>query len=171
MLKQSHQSLAQDSSSIESKIDNVTDGLPKQVSRKLRSVTNERNVIEIANYVMAMKTEVNISDNYRAGVIKTLCLLSTYHNHTNFRQLTRDNLIAYLDSRRKSESEDPQHRWIGTYNLYRSFLLRFFKWLYYPDFSPCERPKPPCVENMPQLKRKEVSIYIPADYLLTSYGS
>jgi hypothetical protein len=92
---------------IERKIVNVIEGLPRQVLRKRRSVENYRNVIEMTNYIIAMKTEVNISDNYRATVIKTLCLLSAYRNHVDFRQLTRDDLLAYLDSRRKSESEEP----------------------------------------------------------------
>jgi integrase len=161
--EQQYQGLDIDKTSIAHKIDNATEGLPRQVSKKLRSVKNDENIIEIANYVMAMKTEINASDNYRACVIKTLCLLSAFHNHTHFSRLTRDDLLTYLDSRRRTESDDPQHKWIGTYNLYRSFLIRFFKWLYNPELGPNERPKPPCIENIPQLKRKEVSVYKPTD--------
>jgi hypothetical protein len=94
--EQQYQGLTVDKTSVERKIDNATEGLPKQVSRKLRSVKNDENIFEIANYVMAMKTEANISDNYRACVIKTLCLLSAFHNHTNFKRLT----INYLRCKR-----------------------------------------------------------------------
>jgi hypothetical protein len=55
------------------------------------------------------------------------------------------------------------HRWIGTYNLYRVHLIRFFKWLYSPGLEPDKRPKPHVVENIQQLKRKEKSIYKPTD--------
>jgi len=41
--------------------------------------------------------------------------------------------------------------------------MRFFKWLYSPDIEPYKRPKPPIIENIPQLKRKEKSIYKPTD--------
>ncbi len=41
--------------------------------------------------------------------------------------------------------------------------MRFFKWLYYPDIEPDKRPKPEIVQNIPQLKRKEKSIYKPTD--------
>jgi hypothetical protein len=41
-----------------------------------------------------------------------------------------------------------------TYNLYRSLLLHFFRWLYYPDVEPGKRPKPTVMENIPQLKTK-----------------
>jgi integrase len=55
------------------------------------------------------------------------------------------------------------HKWIGTYNLFRIYLLRFFKWIYYPDIEPGKRPRPSAVENIAQLKRKEKSIYKPSD--------
>ena len=42
-------------------------------------------------------------------------------------------------------------------------MSRFFKWLYYPNLSQKERPKPPVIENISQLKRKEISIYKPTD--------
>jgi integrase len=42
-------------------------------------------------------------------------------------------------------------------------VLRFFKWLYYPDIEQRKRPKPSVIENIPQLKRKEISIYKPSD--------
>jgi hypothetical protein len=41
--------------------------------------------------------------------------------------------------------------------------MRFFKWLYYPDIESDKRPKPEVIENIPQLKRKEQSIYKPTD--------
>jgi integrase/recombinase XerD len=42
-------------------------------------------------------------------------------------------------------------------------LLRFFKWLYYPDIAPDRRSKPHVIENIPRLRRKETSIYKPSD--------
>jgi len=41
--------------------------------------------------------------------------------------------------------------------------MRFFKWLYAPDIESDKRPKPSVIENIPQLKRKERSIYKPTD--------
>jgi len=50
-------------------------------------------------------------------------------------------LISFLNSVRKSETDDPNHKWIGTYNLYLVIMTTFFKWLFYPDIKPKERPK------------------------------
>ena len=48
-------------------------------------------------------------------------------------------MISFLDSYHKAENVDPLHKWIGTYNLYRMHLMRFFKWLYYPDIEQNKR--------------------------------
>lgn len=55
------------------------------------------------------------------------------------------------------------HKWVGTYNFYNIQLTRFFKWLYFPAIEPDKRQKPNVVENIPQLKRKEKSVYKPDD--------
>jgi hypothetical protein len=102
VLKQSFRDFAADKIDLGRKIETVTEGLPRQVSRKLKSVNNDGNVVDIANFIGAMKTEINISDNYRGTVIKTLSLLSAYHNHMDFRKLMREDLLAfYLESDRK----------------------------------------------------------------------
>ena len=77
--------------------------------------------------------------------------------------MNRDDIISFLESYRKPEISDPMHRWIGTYNLFRMLLFRFFKWLYYPDLEQKKRPKPEVIQNILQLKRKEQSIYKPTD--------
>jgi integrase/recombinase XerD len=110
-----------------------------------------------------MKNEVNLSDNYRRGVIEILSRLSKYNENKPFKDSTRSNIIAFLETHRKIDTQDPMHKWIGTYNLYRIHLLRFFKWLYYPGIEPSNRPKPAVIENIAQLKRKEKSIYKPSD--------
>ena len=58
---------------------------------------------------------------------------------------------------------DPLHKWIGTYNLKRTILLRFFKWLHCPSAEPKKRKIPVVIENIPMLKRREQSIYKPTD--------
>jgi integrase len=129
---------------------------------RLRSI-GQNNAATIVNYIAAMKSEVNLSDNYRRDTIEALIRLSKFNDNKSFIDLTRTNIIAFLDSLRKSETQDPMHKWIGTYNVFHIYLLRFFKWLYSPDIEPRKRPKPSVVENITQLKRKEKSIYKPSD--------
>jgi hypothetical protein len=143
-------------------------GLRPSYYRMLNSVLPHENAMTIAKYIASMKTEVNLSDHYRRDLIAVLYKLSIYNSSRSnkakpFRLMTRQDIIAFLDSFRKPDSSDPLHKWIGTYNTYRMHLLRFFKWLYYPDIEPSKRPRPEVVDNIPQLKRKEQSIYKPTD--------
>jgi integrase/recombinase XerD len=111
-----------------------------------------------------MKTELNPSNNYRRDIIVLLTRVSSFFkNNMSFREMTRKNVLEFLDSFRKPEASDPSHKWIGTYNLFLMYLVRFFKWLYYPDVEPDKRPKPTVIENIPKIKRKEISCYKPAD--------
>lgn len=122
------------------------------------------------DYIISLIAEVNPSAHYRKDIIKCLTKFIEFcHNpkERNLKQLERKDVLAFLDSLRKSEITDPLHKWIGTYNLYRVHLIRFFKWLYFPDLEPDKRPKPPVVEDIQQLKRKEKSIYKPTDMWTT----
>ena len=148
---------------LDTKIEETCAGLQMSYLIGLRSLSNENNIIQIVNYVNSMRTELNLSFNYRRDVLKLLSQFSRYNNDINFKDVTRTNIIAFLESFRKTETQDPMHKWIGTYNVYRIHLLRFFKWLYSPDIEPDKREKPSVVENIPRLKRKEVSIYKPSD--------
>jgi hypothetical protein len=84
---------------------------------------------------MALNTEINPSKNYRTSIVDVLCRLSK-HNGKNFNDMTRQNVLDFLDSYRKPEIADPFHKWIGTYYLFRILLLKFFKWLYAPGIEP-----------------------------------
>jgi integrase/recombinase XerD len=147
---------------LDRKIEETTAGLPASYTKHLRSI-GEGNAVTIIEYIVAMKSEVNLSDNYRKDLIEALARFSQYNDNKPLKNLTRTNIIAFLETLRKTETQDPMHKWIGTYNIFRIYLLRFFKWLYYPDIEPEKRPKPSVIENIARLKRKEKSIYKPSD--------
>jgi integrase len=147
---------------LERKIDDITSGLQPEYSRLLHTVSEE-NLLTIGKYIQALRVEIDPSDHYRRDVIRLLCTLSRYNKKSSFKDMNRDDIISFLESYRKPEISDPMHRWIGTYNLFRMLLFRFFKWLYYPDLEQKKRSKPEVIQNILQLKRKEQSIYKPTD--------
>jgi hypothetical protein len=61
-------------------IDDVTAGLPPSFSKALYEISSssEENALTIVNYILAMKTEINPSDNYRKDNIKLLYIFSKY---------------------------------------------------------------------------------------------
>ena len=135
---------------------------------------SKENALVICDYIIAMKREINPRLNTIRTTIQFLSELSGCVGiEKKFEDMLskRDDILCYLDKCRKPENEDPMHKWIGSYDLKRIILLRFFKWLYYSnvdnpkkrnELSALEK-KPGCIMGIAQLKRKEVSCYKPSD--------
>ena len=137
-----------------------------------RSRLSEENALTICGYVIAMKREVNPRLSYKKYTIQFLSELSKAVGiEKKFIDMTRDDVLCYLDKCRKTENEDPLHKWIGSYNIRLVILSRFFKWLHYPNVEDPKRRnelsadeiKPDCIMGIKQLKRKEISCYKPSD--------
>ena len=95
------------------------------ILNRLQSKSKE-NASTIIDYLFSMHNEINPSINYKTNQIVTLSQLSeSCNNQKPFLQMTRDDIIAYLNNCRKSEEIDPLHKWIGTYNTRRIYMLRF----------------------------------------------
>jgi transcription initiation factor TFIID subunit TAF12 len=64
---------------LDTKIEYVASGLIPHYSNLLHevSLSNKENALTIISYINAMRTEVNLSDNYRMNLIR---LLSTFSN-------------------------------------------------------------------------------------------
>ncbi|MGA9170755.1 MAG: hypothetical protein WBZ20_11495 [Nitrososphaeraceae archaeon] len=88
---------------------------------------SKQNASTIVDYVISLNEEINPSTHYKKDQIQVLSQLSTCYQQKPFLEMTRQNVLSYLNSCRKPEEIDPVHKWIGTYNLRRIFLLRFFK--------------------------------------------
>ena len=87
-----------------------------------------------------MKREVNPRLCYKRYTIQFLAELSKVVGvATKFIDMTRDDVLCYLDKCRKPENEDPLYKWIGSYNTKLVIISRFFKWLYYPNIDTSKR--------------------------------
>ncbi|MFL6397173.1 MAG: hypothetical protein ACJ706_08450 [Nitrososphaeraceae archaeon] len=137
------------------KLDIATEGLEPYYLEHLKTRLSKDNALTIANYILSMKVETNLSVNHKRGIITSLKLLSEFLDSKSFKKMTREDILLFLDTLRKPENVDPLHKWIGTYNHRIIDFLRFFKWLYSPDIEPSKRKKPEVVDNIPTLKRKE----------------
>jgi hypothetical protein len=111
---------------LERKLQNITDGIRPAFLNMLYTLS-EVNASIIAEYISTMKTEINLSSNYKQDTIMALCRLSKHCDNKPFKSLQRENILDFLDSFRKPEASDPLHKWIGTYNIYLIYLMRFFK--------------------------------------------
>ncbi|MFL6477486.1 MAG: hypothetical protein ACJ707_01530 [Nitrososphaera sp.] len=84
------------------------------------------------------------------------------NNSQSFKDLERQDIIAFLDIYRKLETLT-LCIWIGIYRLTLVLLGRFLKWLYYPDILSDRRPEPIVMQKIGRLKRREQTTYKPTD--------
>jgi integrase/recombinase XerD len=112
---------------------------------------------------LALQTEVGSSETYRIDTIGKMKQMAQFHHPKSFRDMTRQDIIEFLERLRKPEAVDSLHQGIGSYENNRIILLRFFKWLHHPDLEAAKRPKPAVMENIPRRRRREISIYKPTD--------
>ncbi|MFL6361088.1 MAG: hypothetical protein ACJ72V_17330, partial [Nitrososphaeraceae archaeon] len=96
-------------------IENATEGLfPRCFSYLFDRVLpasreGKENALTICDYMSSLRSEINPSYNYRRDTIILLCSLSTFFNNNAkpFKEITREDLLSFLDSYRKAESIDP----------------------------------------------------------------
>lgn len=124
------------------KLDLITACAHPFLKEHLLTKISHENCEVIIRYISDFMTEVSPSQEYRIQTIFKLKRLAEYYHPRPLKELTRQDVVSFLDSFRKPESVDPLHKWIGTYETTRIILMRFFKWLYYPDLEVGKRPKP-----------------------------
>jgi hypothetical protein len=108
---------------------------------------------------------MNVKESTKEGKIKVLIWLSNYfENNKSFRQITKQDILGYLNNLRKPVSEDPAHRWIGSYNGRQMIFNKFLRWLYNPDEpEPAKRTTPAGMTGIRKLPSQEKSPYKPSN--------
>jgi len=160
---------------LDRKISLAADGFTNrycELALRDRNKLTKENALTISEYIIAMKREINPRLNTIQTTIQFLYGISKCVGISKkFNEMAKEDILLYLDNCRKSENDDPLHKWIGTYNARRIILFRFFKWLYYPNVANSDErnelsnleQKPKCIMDIPALKRREISCYKPSD--------
>lgn len=89
------------------KIENITQGLAHYCFNMLHNrllSQNRDNAMIICDYIIALKHEINLSDNYRDDIIMLLSRFSSFNKAMSFRQISREDILAFLDSIRRTEA-------------------------------------------------------------------
>jgi len=152
-------------------LENDIDLITKSLSRpyfnsalKKLARENPNNARLICDYILTEQTEFNIKESTKEGKIKVLVWLSNFHNGKDFIDITKQDILKYLNNLRKSSEDDPSHKWIGSYNGRQAVFLKFFKWLYHSN-EPYYRKRniPYCMQGIKKLNRKEKTPYRASD--------
>lgn len=152
---------------IKRKIEILTIHLKPHVSKILNEVLQDNpiNAKVICDYIIAEQNEINIKESTKETKIKKISHLSKYFHHKKtFYDMTKEDILDYLNNLKKSSAVDPNHRSIGTWNSRQMLFLKFFRWLYNQNEADVKkRLTPDCMKGIKQLPRKELSPYKPED--------
>lgn len=151
---------------LQNKIEYVTKYQDSYVKKMLKALSESgpENANIICDFITAEQNEINIKESTKEWKIKNLVLLSRFLDNKSFKQMTKEDILDYLNNIRKPESIDPLHKSIGTWNNRQILFLKFFRWLYNtdePDHK--KRITPPCMQGVNILPRQEKSSYKPSD--------
>ena len=98
---------------------------------KFSSLLNYQNASLLTELYEFMKNN-GLSERHMNNTLKTnLAFAEFLGPDISFFDITeRDRIISFLDSKIKSNEEDPDRKWITTWNDYLSDIKYFFRWLY-----------------------------------------
>jgi ATP-dependent Lon protease len=99
-------------------LDRLIDSISRDFSRKginsrLKALARKSmNATTICDHILAEQTEHNIKASTSESKVKSLLWLPRYLNDKPFEEMTKQDILSYLNSLRKPPSTDPQQKWI-----------------------------------------------------------
>ncbi|MEO9319453.1 MAG: site-specific integrase [Nitrososphaera sp.] len=130
-------------------------GMPMAEQRQLSEGFSPENRTLVVDALLHFEDYDNIKPGTKTVYVNNLLYLCRHLNNKLLSEVNREEILAYLQTLRKSSTEDPDQKWINTHNNRVVIYQKFFKWLYYPEFASRERPMPDVVRDLPLLRRKE----------------
>ena len=97
----------------------------------ISSVPNSTNQALLHEFHQYMKF-IGTSDSYQNGNLKIMIYFAKFlGSHISLHEIRkREQIIAFLNTRTKETENDPDKRWIRTWNDYLQRIKYFFRWLY-----------------------------------------
>lgn len=125
---------------------------------------NKRLIDEFSKYLVTK----DASANYQRNCIKIMLMFAEFLEKEKGLDLTQinspDGVILFLDSRRRSREEDPDQKWITTWNDYLWRIKIFYRWYYNTkilknNIFDSQNWKTPVFFSIPKKKTKRLSPY------------
>jgi integrase len=144
----------------------VTVRLSTTLNNLERSISNEENKEVILRFFDFMK-KIGTSERYQSNNLKAIITYTKFLGPSiSLNQVkNKDQVTSFLDSKIKGFEEDPDKRWITTWNDYLGRIKYFYRWMYnYNDnrfndvqFSDWETPD---FVRIKKKKSKRISPYL-----------
>jgi predicted component of type VI protein secretion system len=135
---------------LEKKIYSITKGASTSAYSnyfKNMASANIQNANILYDFLITEQNHTNVRLSTRLSYIKVICLFNRYLSYKDFIKITKNDIIGYLNSLKRSESYDSTHKWINTYNTRQAIFSKFFRWLYNQDEPDHKKRKTPLCMN------------------------
>jgi hypothetical protein len=97
---------------------------------KIQTIPNKANADMVLEFLAFMK-ENGSSERHQHNQVKALIPYAIYLGNTSFQEVSkREQITGYLDTKIKSEVDDPEKRWIGYWNDLSLRIKSFYRWLH-----------------------------------------
>jgi integrase/recombinase XerD len=97
---------------------------------KLDHLDNKPNASLIKEFYLYMNKN-NLSDNHKLNNLRVIIPFSNFLGSKSFFDIkTKNEILEFLDTKIKSKNEDPDGKWITTWNHYLNRIKQFYRWLY-----------------------------------------
>jgi len=97
------------------------------------ALANIQNVDILYDFIITEQNHTNVKLSTTLSYIKEVCLFDRHLSYKDFTKITKNDILDYLNSLKRSEPDDTTHKWINTYNTRQAILSKFFRWLYNQD--------------------------------------
>ena len=131
------------------------------------SSANIQNAKILSEFLITERDSQNLKLSTLLSHLHIIHFFSRYLRYRDFEKITKNDIVEYLNSLRKTDLDDPTHKWVGTHNTRQMVLSKFFRWLYnqYKGNESDQKKwiTPECMQGVKQFIRKEKSAYKPSD--------
>ena len=83
---------------------------------------NIQNANILYDFIMIEQNHTNVKLTTRLSYIKVIYLFNRYLNYKDFIKISKNDILDYSNSLKRSELDDPTHKWINTFNTRQAIL-------------------------------------------------
>jgi integrase/recombinase XerD len=98
---------------------------------KIQSIPNNTNAQLVKEMYEYLKSNA-MSERHQLNALKVMIPFAKYLGpYTTFFDInSKEQILAFLDTKKKNDEEDTEKKWITTWNSYLVRIKYFFRWLY-----------------------------------------
>ena len=101
---------------------------------KIQNLPNNSNSITLNEFLLYMKNNGSSERHQNNNLIVMIEFSNYFGSNTTFYNINKkEQILSFLDTKIKDSSNDPEKRWITSWNHYLVRIKLFYRWLYNKD--------------------------------------